>query len=134
MSTTVSPSRIGQIAVAIQDLERAVSFYKEVLGLTFLFQAPPGLAFFDCAGVRLMLSKPETPEHDHPASIIYYQVDDLASAYQRAVDGGAEGLHEPRLVAPMPDHDLWMAFIKDSEDNTLGLMSEVRPPVGRDAI
>ena len=72
--------RIGQIGVRIDDLARAVAFYRDVLGLQFLFQAPPGLAFFQCGNVRLMLSRPEAPEHDHPGSVIYYVVDDLAAA------------------------------------------------------
>ena len=74
-------TRIGQIGVPINDLDRAVAFYRDVLGLQFLFQAPPGLAFFACGGVRLMLSGAEAPEHDHPASVIYYMVDDLAASW-----------------------------------------------------
>jgi methylmalonyl-CoA/ethylmalonyl-CoA epimerase len=127
-STSLGPSRIGQIAVNIKDLDRAVGFYRDVLGLTFLFQAPPSLAFFDCGGVRLMLSPPEGPEHDHPASVIYYVVDDLEAAYAGIVARGAESFDGPHLIAKMPDHDLWMAFVKDTEGNHVGLMSEVRPP------
>ena len=121
-------SGIGQIAVRAKDLDRAVAFYRDVLGLRLLFQAPPGLAFFDCGGVRLMLSVPEGSEHDHPASIIYYVVDDLPSAWAGLLERGAEAVSEPHLLAKMPDHDLWMGFIADSEGNTVGLMSEVRPP------
>src|SRR5689334_2166673 len=73
--------RIGQLAIRAQDLDRAVAFYRDVLGLRLLFQAPPGLAFFDCGGVRLMLSRPEGAEHDHPASIVYYVVDDLQASW-----------------------------------------------------
>jgi len=120
--------RIGQIAVRVQDLDRAVAFYRDVLELPFLFQAPPGLAFFDCGGVRLMLSRPETPEQDHPGSIIYYLVADLPAAWTALVGRGAAIVSEPHLLARMPDHDLWMGFINDSEGNVLGLMSEVRPP------
>ncbi|MFN8636568.1 MAG: VOC family protein [Chloroflexota bacterium] len=119
-------SRIGQIAVPIRDLDRAVAFYRDVLGLTLLFQAPPGLAFFLCGGVRLMLSRPESPEHDHPASILYYVVDDLPAAWAAVTARGAKGTSEPHLIAKLPDHDLWMGFVEDSEGNTLGLMSEVR--------
>jgi methylmalonyl-CoA/ethylmalonyl-CoA epimerase len=126
-------SRVGQIAINVHDLDRAVAFYRDVLGLRFLFQAPPGLAFFDCGGVRLMLTLPEGPEHDHPGSVIYYVVDDLEAAWaavraRGAAPGTANGA-EPHLIAKLPDHDLWMAFVEDSEGNLLGLMSEVRPPV-----
>ncbi|MFN0072725.1 MAG: VOC family protein [Chloroflexota bacterium] len=120
--------RIGQIAVTVKDLERAITFYRDVLGLDFLFQAPPSMAFFNCGGIRLLLGVPEGPEHDHPASIIYYRVDDIQTAHAGMVARGAESTGDPHLVAKMPDHDLWMAFIKDTEGNTLGLMSEVRPP------
>jgi methylmalonyl-CoA/ethylmalonyl-CoA epimerase len=122
------PTRIGQIAVNIKDLDRAVAFYRDVLGLAFLFQAPPSLAFFDCGGVRLMLSPPEGPEHDHPGSVIYYVVENIQAAYAGILARGAESAGEPHMIAKMPDHDLWMAFVKDSEGNLVGLMSEVRPP------
>jgi methylmalonyl-CoA/ethylmalonyl-CoA epimerase len=118
-------SRIGQIGVGVKDLDRAVAFYRDVLGLPFLFRVPQ-LAFFDCAGVRLMLSPPERPELDHPASILYYIVDDLSQAYETLQTRGAEFIDQPHLIAKMPDHDLWMAFLKDTEGNTLGLMSEVK--------
>jgi methylmalonyl-CoA/ethylmalonyl-CoA epimerase len=121
--------RIGQIAVRIDDLDRAVAFYRDVLGLTFLFQAPPGLAFFDCGGVRLMLSRPESPEQSqHHGPVLYYLVDDLPSAWATVTMRGAAAVDEPHLIAKLPDHDLWMAFINDCEGNLLGLMSEVRPP------
>jgi methylmalonyl-CoA/ethylmalonyl-CoA epimerase len=124
--------RIGQIAVPVHDLDRAVAFYRDVLGLRLLFQAPPGLAFFECGGVRLMLSLPEGPDTARMASVIYYLVDDLAAAWvavmARGATPGAAGQAEPHLIAKLPDHDLWMAFIQDSEGNLLGLMSEVRPP------
>jgi methylmalonyl-CoA/ethylmalonyl-CoA epimerase len=124
-TTDVSLGRIGQIGVIVHDLERAVGFYRDALGMHFLFQAP-GLAFFDCGGVRLMLSAPERPEFDHPASIIYYQVDDVQLAYTTLSMRGVAFIDAPHLIAKMPDHELWMAFFNDSEGNTLGLMSEVR--------
>jgi methylmalonyl-CoA/ethylmalonyl-CoA epimerase len=127
-------SRVGQIAVPVRDLDRAVAFYRDVLGLRLLFQAPPGLAFFDCGGVRLMLSVPEGPEGAHGSSVIYYLADDIQSAWASVTARGAKpataGAPEPHLIARMPDHDLWMAFVADSEGNLLGLMSEVRPPRG----
>jgi methylmalonyl-CoA/ethylmalonyl-CoA epimerase len=118
-------SQIGQISITAHDLDRAVAFYRDVLGMTFIFRVP-NLAFFDCSGVRLALSAPEAPEFDRPASILYYKVDDLNGAYATLRDRGAEFVDEPHLIAKMGDHDLWMVFLKDSEGNMLGLMAEVR--------
>jgi len=117
-------ARIGQIAINVQDVERATAFYRDVLALPFLFAAP-GLAFFDCGGVRLMLSRPEKPEFDHPASILYYKVEDITAAHQRLAERGARFEGEPHVVHKAGDHDLWMAFLHDSEGNLLALMSEV---------
>lgn len=122
----LSQSRIGQIAVVVQDLDRAVAFYRDTLGLRFLFQAPPKLAFFECGGVRLMLDVPEEEEFKHSASILYYKVDDIKTTWATLRDRGVEFRDEPHMVARMPDHELWMTFFRDSEGNTLALMSEVR--------
>jgi methylmalonyl-CoA/ethylmalonyl-CoA epimerase len=119
-------SRLGQIALTVEDLERAVRFYRDTLGLPFLFQVPK-LAFFDCAGVRLMLGLAEKPGVRHN-SILYYQVDDIHHAHQTLVARNVEFVDPPHLIAKLPDHDLWMGFFKDSEGNLVGLMSEVRPP------
>ncbi len=116
---------IGQIAITVHDLPRAVRFYRDVLGLRFLFEVPT-LAFFDAGGVRLMLGVPEDPKFDHPASIIYYRVVDIHAAAARLKARGAVLQSEPHLIAKLPDHELWMVFLEDSEGNTLGLMSEVR--------
>jgi methylmalonyl-CoA/ethylmalonyl-CoA epimerase len=122
-------SRIGQIAVTAQDLDRAVSFYRDVLRLPFLFRAP-NLAFFDCAGTRLMLGEPEGEGEAGHASILYFDVSDLPATYDDLRARGVIFKDAPHLIARMPDHDLWMAFFADSEGNTLALMSEVRPPAG----
>lgn len=114
---------IGQIAINVHDLGRAVAFYRDTLGLRFLFQVPK-MAFFDCAGVRLMLATPERPELDHPASIVYYRVADIqaAAATLRARGVALEG--EPLRVHRAETHDLWLAFLRDPEGNLLSLMSE----------
>jgi len=118
-------ARIGQIAVIVKDLPRATRFYRETLGMKFLFEVP-GMAFFDCDGIRLMLGLPEKPEFDHPASILYYQVGDIRAAHELLVARGVEFIEPPRLVAPLQHADLWLAFFRDSEGNPLALMSEVR--------
>ncbi len=119
-------SRIGQIAVTAHDVDRAAAFYQDALGLKLLFKAPPGLAFFDCGGVRLMLSRPEKPEFDHPSSILYFVVPDIQAAHLRMKTSGVHFEDEPHMLAKMPDHDLWMTFFRDSEGNLMGLMSEVK--------
>ena len=118
--------RIGQIAVSVSNLERAVAFYRDVLGLKFLFQAPPGLAFFMCGDVRLMLALPEKDQPVKMSSVIYYLVDDIKAEFKVLLDNGAKAEGEPHLIARMPDHELWMAFCRDPDDNMFALMSEVR--------
>jgi catechol 2,3-dioxygenase-like lactoylglutathione lyase family enzyme len=115
---------VGQIAINIEDLPRATAFYRDILGLRLLYEFP-GLAFFDCGGVRLMLSRAEKPEFDHPTSLIYYRVGNIDDASRVLKERGATLEHEPRVIASMPDHDLWMAFVRDTEGNLVGLMSEV---------
>jgi methylmalonyl-CoA/ethylmalonyl-CoA epimerase len=124
-ATGTGITRLGQIAINAHDVERATTFYQDVLGLQLLFKAPPGLAFFDCGGVRLMLSPPSKPEFDHPGSILYFAVPDIQAAYSKMKASGARFEDEPHLIAKMPTHDLWMTFFHDSEDNLLALMSEV---------
>ncbi|HEU4629888.1 MAG TPA: VOC family protein [Gemmatimonadaceae bacterium] len=121
----IAPQRIGQIAVVVEDVERAVAFYRDVLGLRLLFQAPPGLAFLDCGGVRLMLSRPEGAGAAGASSIVYYVVADIHAAYDTLTARGVQFEDAPHVVARMPDHDLWMTFLRDSEGNVIGLMSEV---------
>jgi methylmalonyl-CoA/ethylmalonyl-CoA epimerase len=121
--------QIGQIFVNVMDLDRAIAFYRDTLGMNFLFQAPPNMAFFDCGGVRLMLGVADRPEVNHPASIIYYKVNDIERVYETFNARGVEFIVKPHLVAPMPTYDLWLADFKDSEGNILALMSEVAKEV-----
>lgn len=117
--------RIGQIAINVHDLDRATAFYRDVLGMEFLFQAPPGMAFFQCGDVRVLLGTPERPELDHPSSIIYFSVDDIAAAHDRLRRRGVKFLVEPRAVHQDGERELWLCFFNDSEGNLLALMSEV---------
>ena len=118
-------TRLGQIAINAKDVERAAAFYQDVLGLKLLFKAPPGLAFFDCGGVRLMLDRAEKPEFDHASSVLYFAVPDIQAAYGTLKESGVHFEDEPHMIARMPAHDLWMTFFRDSEANLLALMSEV---------
>lgn len=117
--------QIGQIAIPVSDVERAIAFYRDVLGMRFLFQAPPGLGFFDCGGVRIMLDGPAA-EQAGQSSILYYRVDDLDAACEILSARGVVFERDPHLVAKLPDHELWMAFLRDPDNNLLALMSEVR--------
>ncbi|MCL4708522.1 VOC family protein [bacterium] len=116
-------SQIGQIALNVHDLERAVAFYRDKLGMKHLFTVPK-MAFFECGGIRLMLGLPEKPEFDHTSSIIYFKVDDIQIAFRTLSSRGVSFEGDPHLVAKMPTHDLWMAFFRDSENNFFALMSE----------
>ena len=122
-------NRLMQIAVVVQDLDRAVRFYRDTLGLPFLFQAPPALAFFDVGGVRLMLDKPsEALPTGVGTSILYYAVDDIQAAHATLVGRGVTFEEPPHRIAALGDRDIWMGAFRDSEGNMLGLMSEVRHP------
>jgi len=116
-------SRLGQVHIPAQDVERATGFYKDMLGLPLLFTTN-GLAFFNCGGVQLMLSRPEGTD-SQSGSILYFSVPDIATAHNRLTQGGVRFEAEPRKIAEMPTHDLWMAFFRDSEQNLMALMSEV---------
>jgi catechol 2,3-dioxygenase-like lactoylglutathione lyase family enzyme len=125
MSAVPGLKRIGQISVNVHDVKRAIAFYRDVLGLTFLFEIP-NAAFFECGGVRLYLALPDRPEFDHPSSILYYEVEDIQSSYESLLACGVKFETKPRFIARMPDHELWMAFFRDPDGNPLELMGEVR--------
>jgi methylmalonyl-CoA/ethylmalonyl-CoA epimerase len=120
-------AEIGQIAVPVADVDRAIAFYRDVLGMRFLFKAPPGLGFFDCNGVRLLLDEPARTGAGQGNSIIYYKVPDIEVAFAALTARGVAFQNAPHLVARMPDHELWMAFFRDPDANLLALMCEVRP-------
>lgn len=124
-ATQFTLDRIGQLAIIVRDTARATRFYRDTLGLRLLFEAPPNLAFFDCCGVRLMLSPPEGSATEGMSSIVYYNVTDIRQAYETLIQRGVKFEGAPHIVAALPDRDVWMAFLRDSEDNLLALMSEV---------
>ena len=116
---------IGQLAINVKELPRARNFYRDMLGLQHLFDAGPHMSFFDCGGVRLLLEVARDPQFEHRASIIYFRIADIEECCQAMMIKGVVFEQQPALVAPMPDHDLWMAFFRDSENNLMALMSEV---------
>lgn len=118
-----SPKRIAQIAIVIEDLPRAKRFYRDVLGLRWIADAPPSLAFFQCGEVRLMLSPPEGPE-TRGSSILYYGVDDVFAAHDWMAAKGVAFDAPPHVVGRLGDREVSLAICRDSEGNMLGLMSE----------
>jgi methylmalonyl-CoA/ethylmalonyl-CoA epimerase len=122
--------KIGQIAMPVQDLRRAVTFYRDVLRMKFLFEAPPALAFFDCDGVRLLLDKPEDKEFERHGSILYFRVPDINAAYETLRARGVTFEGAPHIIHKTPDYELWMCFFRDTERNMLALMAEITIPRG----
>jgi methylmalonyl-CoA/ethylmalonyl-CoA epimerase len=114
---------IGQIAITVGDLARSRDFYQNALGMKFLFDAG-NMAFFQCGNIRLMIG---TSDQAGPrgGTILYFKVQDIQETYALLKDRGVEFEQAPHLVAKMPGHDLWMAFLKDPDGNILGMMSEV---------
>jgi len=124
MSPSFGLRTLGQLSMNAKDLPRATAFYRDTLGVPFLFEVPK-MAFFDLDGVRLMVATPETPEYDHPGSILYFKVPDIQEAQATLAKRGVAFDTDPHLIAEMPDHQLWMSFFKDSEGNQLALMAEI---------
>ena len=120
----LSQSRIRQIAIVCKDVARATAFYRDTLGLRFLFSAGPNLAFFECDGVRLMLSPAEGDASG--TSVLYYLVTDIQARQAALAASGVRFVGEPHMIARMPDHELWLAEFRDSEDNVMALMEEKR--------
>jgi methylmalonyl-CoA/ethylmalonyl-CoA epimerase len=117
---------IGQIALTVHDLERAKRFYRDTLGMRHLFDAPPGMSFFDAGGIRLLLGLAEEGKENHYSSVLYYQVGDIRAVAHTLLERGVKFKEQPALVAKLPDHELWIASFEDSEGNAVALMSEVR--------
>ena len=130
MNTPAAPftglAEIGQIAISVGDVAKATVFYRDVLGLKFLFPAGPNIAFLAAGGVRIMLTTPQGAGTVGENSILYFKVADIAAAHAAIVARGAEAANQPRMIARMPDHELWMAAVRDPEGNVIELMSEVR--------
>jgi methylmalonyl-CoA/ethylmalonyl-CoA epimerase len=126
-STAAAPlglATIGQIGLTVTDVDRAIAFYRDTLGMKLLFQVP-NMGFFACDGVRLMITGSEKPAEQ--GAVIYFKVPDIRQAFESLAQRGAPFDTDPHLVARMPDHELWMAFFRDPDRNLLALMSEIRP-------
>jgi predicted enzyme related to lactoylglutathione lyase len=117
---------IAQIALTVADLDRAVTFYQGALGMPLLFKAPPGLAFFKCGSIRLMLSTPEKEFKPGSSSVLYFKIADIEGTYTAMSARGVAFIDKPHFITKMPDHELWMTFFKDPDGNALALMEEKR--------
>lgn len=126
IKVTSNLSTIGQIAITVSDVEEALSFYRDALGLEFLFSAGPGLAFLNADGVRLMISTPQGAGTVGGNSILYFKVSGIEEVHSAIVERGAKNERTPRLAARMPDHELWTGFVRDPDGNLVGLMEEKR--------
>ena len=122
----LSLGEIGQIALHVDDLDRATNFYRDTLGMQHLFSVPGQFSFFQCGAIRLMLGRPEQSGERSKNALIYFRVADIEAAHGTMTERGVEFGQQPHVVAEMPDHTLWMARFEDGEGNTLLLMSEVR--------
>lgn len=117
---------IGQIAVTVSDVAAASRFYRDVLGLKFLFSPGPDLAFLAAGPVRIMLTKPQGAGAPGANSILYFKVADVVATHAAMVGKGAADERAPRLTAKLPDHELWIGFLRDPDGNLVGLMEEKR--------
>ena len=126
MSTEPKLSEIGQIAITVSDVNKALPFYRDVLGLTFLFSPGPNLAFLSAGKVRIMLSTPQGAGTVGANSILYFKVTDIVATHSAIIARGATNERAPQLAAKMPDHELWIGFIRDPDGNLIGLMEERR--------
>lgn len=117
---------IGQIAVTVSDVAKALEFYRDALGLAFLFQPDANLAFVKAGEVRIMLSTPQGAGQVGANSILYFKIDDIVAAHRRLLEAGVTNERAPQLAANMPDHELWLAFVRDPDGNLVGLMEERR--------
>jgi len=126
-TATVTLDRIKQIAIPVNSVDEAKSFYRDTLGLRHLFDAPPALSFFDCGGVRLMLAGPEAQGKDgdqqHP--VLFYDVSDIKKAHETIKSIGATSLEEPHIIARMNGREIWIAAVSDGQGNTVSLMSDI---------
>ena len=125
-TSQVALNEIGQVGLSINDLDKATAFYRDILGLKHLFNAPPRLAFFAAGNLRLMLSRPEKEDSEKFSSALYFKVAEIEKTHDELASRGVKFEAAPHRVAKMPDHELWMAFFRDPDKNLLALMSEVR--------
>ena len=123
----VSLSRIKQIALPVREITAATRFYRDTLGMRHLFDAPPGLSFFDCGGVQLMLAGPDAQGKDgeQQHAVLFYDVSNIKSVHGKIKSAGVKSLEEPHVIARMNGREIWISSFSDGQGNVVSLMSDV---------
>lgn len=123
-TTDLSDATVGQLLIPVENLDRSVAYYRDVLGLRFLFTAPPQMSFFQTGDVRLLVGVPEGERPRQRGSMIYFRVADIHAVYQTLADRGVTFVAKPHVVHRTPTHELWLSEFRDPDGNELALMSE----------
>jgi predicted enzyme related to lactoylglutathione lyase len=128
MSSPTPPTTpaVGQVAVTVSDVAKATAFYRDVIGLGFLFSAGPNLTFLAAGSTRLMLTTPQGHGEVGKNSVLYFKVNGIEAAFASMLTRGATSERAPQLTAKMPDHELWIGFLRDPDGNLVGVMEEKR--------
>jgi predicted enzyme related to lactoylglutathione lyase len=125
-STVSRAGSIMQVAITVSDVGQATAYYRDVVGLEFLFSAGPNLAFLRAGSVRVMLTVPQGAGAVGANSVLYFRVHDIENAFVAMLARGATQERPPQLAAKMPDHELWIGFLRDPDGNLVGIMEEKR--------
>jgi methylmalonyl-CoA/ethylmalonyl-CoA epimerase len=120
-------AKVGQLLIRVDDFEKGVAFYRDILGLPFLFAAQPQMAFFNCGGVRLLVGVTPPGQKPQRASAIYFQVADIHALFPSLKHDGVRFVAAPHAVNRTPKSELWLAEFSDPDGNQLALMSEAAP-------
>lgn len=121
----LSDAAVAQLLIPVTDLQRAVPYYRDVLGLPFLFEAPPQMAFFRCGAIRVLVGVPSTPAHAARGGTVYFRVSDIRGVHATLTSRGVSFQVAPHLVHRTPQVELWLSEFTDPDGNQLALMSEV---------
>ena len=123
----LADAKVAQLLVPVRDFDKGVAFYRDTLGIPFLFAAPPQMAFFNCDGVRLLVGVMPAGQEAHRGSAIYFQIADIHAVFSSLQDQGVVFKAQPHLVHRTPQSELWLAEFTDPDGNQLALMSEIAP-------
>ncbi len=120
----LSDATVGQLLIPVEDLERATTYYRDTLGLPFLFSAPPQMSFFQAGSVRLLVGVPEDDRPRQRGSMVYFRVSDIHSVQQTLAGRGVAFHAQPHVVHRTPTSELWLTEFRDPDGNELALMSD----------
>ena len=123
-SADLADATVGQLLIPVTDLERGTAYYRDTLGLTFLFSAPPQMSFFMAGTVRLLVGVPEQAGTAQRGSMIYFKVPDIHATHAALTARGVKFFAEPHLVHRAATYELWLCEFRDPDGNQLALMCE----------